>query len=132
MDGVLPFALQVLGGGADPGDTASWRDVVRGHVIAQEEQGVSISDGLWTGDFCALTQRMRGFRTQEEGSPAPQVVSTHQVAEEGWRANVGGPDVPGEQDLVWRLQRVPDWIHSLRRSIVLSAAGFSVLNSTAV
>lgn len=120
MDGVLPFALQVLGGSAESGDAAGWRDVVCGHMIAQEEQRVSVSDGLWTRDLCTLTHRRRGFRTpgETEGRSYPvlQLGPTHQVAEEGRRANVGGPDVPGEQDLVWRLQGVPDWVHSLRRS----------------
>lgn len=66
MNGVLPFALQVLGGGAESGDAAGWRDVVRGHMIAQEEQSVSVSDGLWTRDVCTLTHRRRGFRTPGE------------------------------------------------------------------
>lgn len=33
----IPFALQVLGGGADPGDTAGRWDVVSGHVVSEEE-----------------------------------------------------------------------------------------------
>lgn len=63
MDGVLPFALQVLGGGAESGDAAGWRDMIRGHMITQEEQRVSVSDGLWTGDVRTLTHRRRSFRT---------------------------------------------------------------------
>lgn len=108
----LPFALQVLGGCADPCNAAGRRDVVSGDFVPQKQQNVCIINGTRRTNIFRLRREKTGRKLRHSGlfrtvrlTLKHQV--THKFAEEWRAANISGLGIPWEEHSIWSVYVIP-------------------------